>query len=1143
MCEEEKRAQVTSGAEDTAPEVKRLQVVLSDTLDELQRLRAEHEHLTRRYQQEQARSERVTQESFQARKESKQMKRRAEKAERRVQVLEQRLSRTEAKYRALADSKLGRLTLQYWEHQKRTGRKGLGDAFFIRWLFNRLPSISVESNQVEPIEMAKSGKQAGSGAERASAVQKQPAAKQEPATAEMKPEQIHWAEQFGPLLEKMGESNGIRYYEKLPYRIGLICDEFFYESICDAAQFVYVTPDNWRQALEEGLDAFLFVTAWRGLHEEWRGLGNVNGIGLRGLSPQRDAALDILEECRRRGIPTAFYSKEDPPNYELFLDFAKACDYVFTTAQECIPYYQQDCGQERVAALSFNINPRSHNPIGCRLWNGEGDVLFSGSWMRKYPDRCMELAVLFDGILRADHGLHIVDRNYPSNPRHAFPEPYFSHATPALPHETLQKLHKLFDWAVNINSVKGSRTMFANRAFELQANGVLMLSNFSVGVNRMLPTVLMAQERDEVGRILDSFTPEERYERQMWGVRSVMTGHTCFDRLGQLLQTMGLKAEQPRRRILVLSDALTDQVKACFARQTYPDKELMAAEQATVQVVAEYDMVAWFHPEAEYGAFYLEDMANGFKYTTCDYVTKSAWYEGDVLHQGVEHDYVEQMDSKYRTVFWQAAFQPEFLLDGTPCQLPNGYSIDHFGYREGAVPQQPRTEAYKLTVVVPVCGNGWHLYGKCFASLRRSSLFQDMEILLVDGAGNGGYSWKMAEELARCYPNVTALGAEGPAGAVHARNRGAAAATAPYVAFLDPESEAVSDGYARLYQIAVEQELDVALGNIYVCDVENRVEDYYAGLMDAMSTQRFEEGFGQGLRLTGFHPADLQAMVIRRSLIRNNGLFMVEDAQEAVSLFTWQVLQAARRIEAVDLSVVLEYPSGTDKPADYLEKLLRLQGPKVDWLKQVGLLEAYMETGFAREAEAQVLTGVCLTPEGNRPAAAELAEQILAVYRPWYAGGVPLIDEFLEKCRVKDYVGAAELACQSLLPQPVRPMLTVEDLRGDGGQAKLQVEYRQKDGTLTFVNQTQTQPGALYAWVVLLAGDTYQKVFESKYTAQREFSRDFSTMAPQYYRVKAFVKQADGSKVSENTALIQVAQDSVRLIEAQSYAKAAGKKE
>ena len=43
--------------------------------------------------------------------------------------------------------------------------------------------------------------------------------------------------------------------------------------------------------------------------------------------------------------------------------------------------------------------------------------------------------------------------------------------------------HRLFRWAINVNSVKYSETMFANRVYELQAMGNLLLTNYSMGVN------------------------------------------------------------------------------------------------------------------------------------------------------------------------------------------------------------------------------------------------------------------------------------------------------------------------------------------------------------------------------------------------------------------------------------------------------------------------------------------------------------------------------------------------------------------------------------------------------------------------------------------------------------------------------------
>ena len=196
-------------------------------------------------------------------------------------------------------------------------------------------------------------------------------------------------------------------------------------------------------------------------------------------------------------------------------------------------------------------------------------------------------------------------------------------------------------------------------------------------------------------------------------------------------------------------------MRRCFDLQSYPEKALLAASEATPVLLEEYDMVAWFAPEAHYGVFYLEDMINGFKYTACDYITKDAWREGGALHAGTEHDYVSRMGSKYRTLFWRSAYDAAFLLSPTDgAELPNGYSIDHFQYDARPVEQERSRTDWRLSVVVPVYNNGRHLYGKCFASLRRSSMFSDMEIILVDDGSTDSFTLLVEEDLKEHYPNV-----------------------------------------------------------------------------------------------------------------------------------------------------------------------------------------------------------------------------------------------------------------------------------------------------------------------------------------------------------------------------------------------------
>ena len=942
----------------------------------------------------------------------------------------------------------------------------------------------------------------------------------------MAEKQENWLDNYMDKLEKIPDSNGCKFYKKLSCRIGLVCDEFFYESISAAADFVFLTPDNWKEEIDKGLDVLLFVSAWRGLNGEWRGLATLSQTS---KNPKRLLALEMLQYSKDKNIPTVFYSKEDPPNYEMFLDYARCCDYVFTSAQECIPYYHEDCEREDVEAVCFGINPLFHNPIGFRNEEKEDIVLFSGSWMEKYPDRCKELSVIFDGIIQAGHGLHIIDRNYPDNKNYCFPDKYFPYVSPSISHAELQKVHKLFDWAVNINSVKASETMFANRSFELQANGVLLLSNFSVGVNSILPTVQMVHDSEEVGDIMASMTEEERYERQVAGIRSVMSGHTCFDRIAQLLKPVGLDTMQPTRSILVLVDKLTPEIQKCFEQQTYQEKTIMLVGNVTKDIIAEFDMITWFAEDADYGVFYLEDMINGFKYTACNYITKDAWYEGKKLHVGVEHNYVSNMKSKYRTVFWREAYAPEFLLDmANSCELENGYSIDRFNFNEVMQNICEVPKEYLLSVIVPVYNNGAHLYGKCFASLKRSSMFNDMEIILVDDGSTEERTLFVENYLEQKYSNVRSYRfCDGGSGsASRPRNKGVELATAKYVTFLDPDNEAVLDGYARLYDVAIQENADLVMGNMYKCDVENRLANYYDSIVKAVGTDTFEDGVNDLLVRTNFISASIQAMIIRTELIRKNQLEQVPGAAGQDTLFSWQLLQCAKRIRIIDLPIHIYYAQTAGSVTNvirpkFFKKLLLLQQPKVDWLVKEKLIDSFMENRFDYYTRNWVMKKLGQVSEADAVECAKLVEQYLLMYKGFNKGTDKLISQYMLLCESGRYNDAVAMIKDSYPSNKVRPMPTREEILDIKRRpSKLQVECFEQGSVISFINKN-TEAGTLYAWVILYEGEEYRKVYASKYTTLNEFTYDFSLLEPASYKVRAFLKRGE-KKTSADIAYISV---------------------
>lgn len=407
------------------------------------------------------------------------------------------------------------------------------------------------------------------------------------------------------------------YYRRYQKRIGIICDAVLLDSLASAADFVCLSPDSWEDQVET-IDLLLAVSTWRGIHDnEWRGVGKVG-------DPKREKFAAVIDGCRARGIPTVFYSKEDPPNYGVFLDFAKKCDVVFTSAEEMIPRYRTDCGHDRVYVLPFCVDPALQNPVGCRPFGRKGGVVFSGSWIIRYPFRCRDLAALLDGARQSGRELVIVDRN---SFRHSiagcrFPGRFHKFIRPCMAHDALQALHKQYDWSININSVTTSETMFAGRCYELLACGCPVISNFSAGMLHCLPEVAIADSAAFVAKVIRESTPRQMQTRRAAGIRRVMTGETCYDRIAAILRAVGFDAEVQVRSVAVVVPKRALSLQAAFDAQTYANRHLYEESEFTPDVRSRHDYVIFWLADETYGPCHLQDLVDVFKYTDADYAVE-----------------------------------------------------------------------------------------------------------------------------------------------------------------------------------------------------------------------------------------------------------------------------------------------------------------------------------------------------------------------------------------------------------------------------------------------------------------------------------------------------------------------------------------
>ncbi|MFC7594459.1 glycosyltransferase [Terrabacter sp. GCM10028922] len=332
----------------------------------------------------------------------------------------------------------------------------------------------------------------------------------------------------------------VRPVEKL--RVAMVCDEFTYNSFAPEFDLLPLTPDGWREQLEEFQpDLFLCESAWAGpdsVARPWRGRVYASANFPR---ENRGELFGILEHCRDAGIPTAFWNKEDPSHYEDrrhdFVRTALLFDHIFTTALECVERYKLDYGHPSVHCLPFATQPRHFNPITQRERTDE--VVFAGSWYNQHPARVEAMARIFDSVLDAGRDLVIFNRHHgDTDPNHLFPERYAPYLRPGVSHLEMADLYKRSRLGLNINTETASKTMFARRVFELMSSNTLVLSNHSAGMEDLFgdSVVFVDRDPDRLASLTDADIDRIREE----ALREVLSNHTYRHRVLQILDAVGI---------------------------------------------------------------------------------------------------------------------------------------------------------------------------------------------------------------------------------------------------------------------------------------------------------------------------------------------------------------------------------------------------------------------------------------------------------------------------------------------------------------------------------------------------------------------------------------------------------------------------
>ncbi len=443
----------------------------------------------------------------------------------------------------------------------------------------------------------------------------------------------------------------------------VILDDFSELALGYEWRQVPVTPERWKAQLSSSRPDLLFVeSAWNGNAGAWR-------LAMTGEQGPSDELRALVEGCRSLGIPTVFWNKEDPPNYDRFIETARLFDHVFTVDAGRLPDYERDLGHSRVGLLPFGAQPRIHTPVR----HGAGrsrEVAFAGSYFAdKHDERRRQMEYVLEPALPL--GLEIFSRMAGRDKRYQFPKVYAGSLVGSLPYRRMLGAYTAYKVFLNVNSVVESPTMCARRLFELSAAQTPVLSGPAASIEPFFgDTIRVTHDAEETGRELRALLQHAEYRDRLAlrAHRRVFDEHLYGHRVDTVLESVGITRPARDRSIsAVVPTMRPDQVSHVMrfvAAQAHEDVELVLvthgfeldADKARVQaqeaglaedrlvlvsrdtseslgalmnagvVAASGRYVAKMDDDNVYAAHYLSDLVRAFDYTQASVVGKWAHY-------------------------------------------------------------------------------------------------------------------------------------------------------------------------------------------------------------------------------------------------------------------------------------------------------------------------------------------------------------------------------------------------------------------------------------------------------------------------------------------------------------------------------------
>ena len=377
-------------------------------------------------------------------------------------------------------------------------------------------------------------------------------------------------------LSSKSKDDNIKYIDEI--KVAFISDQFTYDSFKYEFKIIELSPDNWLNKFEEEKpDLFFCESTWHGYFNGENGVwaGKIEKINEEGEN--RKILFEILNYCKTNNIPTIFWNKEDPVYYNregrFFTDTASKFDYIFTSAEEVVDEYKKDYNRDNVHTLMFAGQPMIFNPIN-NSNERESNVIFAGSYYKDHEERAKVMDLIFDKIIEQDIELKIYDRTYYQDiPHIGYPEKYKKYTLPPIDYKDTSEIYKKSKWAININTITQSDTMFARRVFELALSNTNIISNYSKGMKNIFKNNLFIIEEDDFPDLNKNYE-----EKRLENIYTVLKYHTYYERWKYILDTINFPYKEKTKDIEIIFEGngqnISD-IENKFNKINYAQKKLV----------------------------------------------------------------------------------------------------------------------------------------------------------------------------------------------------------------------------------------------------------------------------------------------------------------------------------------------------------------------------------------------------------------------------------------------------------------------------------------------------------------------------------------------------------------------------------------